>query len=423
MLGRNIGLAAASALGASAFLIPTGIAPSDTKAATFAAFSIVNPKNQVLRVPCSACLFPYNKDESVKEEAEGTEDGWFHIQSASNDVILNFTVSDAQTLELNGATVYTAKNDFRAPTIFVDQVPSSASNVEIENGAAARVSLEMTGLAVGVSSDDSSPSGDGVISLSVSPLQLESLNVKFDEVTVELLRTVEGELLILNVEHVPSRFNDLDLFKPAPGGEVEEVEEQPCGPFCRIKGAIESKIHDLKSFAHSKSSGKKPGCGGRRRPVPGGKLPSHIKPGFLHPEVQHHAEQEDKPLPPFFNGRPHHFGHPHGHHGHHRHHGFFHHFVRGALAVAVPILAGVAVGMFISVASLLIGRFVGFLWTTFVRGGRRGYESVSLDDDECVLGVADISDEKVVYVAEADLEAPPVYENAPAYEEAPKSEQ
>lgn len=414
MLGRNLGLVAASALGASAFLIPAGLAPSDDKDFAFSTFSVVNPKNQVVRVPCSACLFPYSKGEGVKEEAENPEDTWFHIQSASNDLVFNFTVSDSQSLELNGATVLNAEDVFRAPDLYLDQVPSSASNIEIENGEAPRAPLQVNSMGVGLSNDPASSSGDRLMSLHILTFGLESVTI-MEGVVVELLRTIEGELLILSVERKAGPGSEMPLFKAVVIDEVEEVEDQRCGAFCKIKSVIESKINDLKSFAHSKKPGKKPGC--NRRPFPGGKLPSHIKPGFLHPEVQH-AEEDDQPVPPFFHGgRPH-----HGHHRHHRHHGFFHYFVRGALAVAVPILAGVAVGMFISVASLLIGRFVSFLWTKFVRGGRSGYESISLDD-EAELGEAEISDEKVVYVAETDLEAPPVYENAPAYEEAQKSEQ
>ena len=64
-------------------------------------------------------------------------------------------------------------------------------------------------------------------------------------------------------------------------------------------------------------------------------------------------------------------------------------------------MAGVAVGMIVSVIGLVVGRTIGFLWIKLARGGRRG--SVSAVEN----GESDSMLEK--------MEAPPVYEDAPAY--------
>lgn len=95
-----------------------------------------------------------------------------------------------------------------------------------------------------------------------------------------------------------------------------------------------------------------------------------------------------------------------------------HAFTRGLAAVLIPTLAGVAVGMTVSLLGLMVGRLIGFLWIKYYRGGRRGYASVALDES-----TADKADaEKEVMIEEETPEAPPVYEDAPAYEEAVKAQ-
>lgn len=83
-------------------------------------------------------------------------------------------------------------------------------------------------------------------------------------------------------------------------------------------------------------------------------------------------------------------------------------------------MAGVAVGMIVSLVGLFIGRLISFLWIHFYRGGRRGYQSVSLDDEEEIAEEDDM--EKKSYVVLEQSEPLPVYEEAPAYEEIEKEE-
>lgn len=81
-------------------------------------------------------------------------------------------------------------------------------------------------------------------------------------------------------------------------------------------------------------------------------------------------------------------------------------------------MAGIAVGMTVSLVGLLVGRLIGFFWIKFYRGGRRGYASVALDETTADA----IDDEKEVMSDGKAEEAPPVYEEAPAYEEAVRDE-
>lgn len=179
-------------------------------------------------------------------------------------------------------------------------------------------------------------------------------------------------------------------------------------PLCKLKNMIESKIDQ--AMSHRGGFRKTGGCPGRKGPH-GKNLPGHIKPHLSIPG------QEDRPK--HHHGRPHHMR-PHGEHhgGHHRHgyfgHHFLHAFAKGLVAVLIPIMAGITVGMTVSLLGLVVGRFIGFLWIKLARGGRRGNASVA--QQEVVLEEGE--DKPMI----AEMEAPPVYEDAPAYEESEKEQ-
>jgi hypothetical protein len=80
----------------------------------------------------------------------------------------------------------------------------------------------------------------------------------------------------------------------------------------------------------------------------------------------------------------------------------------GVVAILIPVMAGIFVGLTVSMVGLLVGKMIGFLWIKFVRGGKRGYASVALDEETADSA----TDKKEVEHAEAT----PVYEDAPAYE-------
>ena len=90
-----------------------------------------------------------------------------------------------------------------------------------------------------------------------------------------------------------------------------------------------------------------------------------------------------------------------------------HAFAKGLVAVLIPVMAGIAVGMTVSLVGLLVGRAIAFLWIKFARGGKRGYASVAQDE---------LTAEEGDMEKEAEEEAPPMYENAPSYEEVEKEQ-
>ncbi|KAF2171797.1 hypothetical protein M409DRAFT_63374 [Zasmidium cellare ATCC 36951] len=419
MLRRAVGTTLACVLSTSAFLLPPNT-PATEAGGLAIDVPPVNTKSVALQLPCSECAFS-GKQEKI-EDVDAEDDGFVWIQGGANNVLVNITVSeDGQHLKVNGEPVYPLglQDMFHSPKIYVNQIPSSASWEDIESGNAKTTPLQVTGHGVSIMEENVvSPEGDTLIPIRHTIFELENQPVSLDEVTIQLLKTHKGELLIVHAESAapPSPRPD-DFFGPPPEdmpedflfpfppskdgppgpppadfGKHKECKNLPA-PLCKFRNIVEDKIMGM----------KKGGCHGRKGGRPHmGKLPGHIRPPHF-------------PRP---NGRPHHHGRPHhmrpyGHHGHHRHH-FMHAFTRGLAAVLIPTMAGIAVGMTVSLLGLMVGRLIGFLWIKFYRGGRRGYASVALDESS-----ADKADtEKEVMLGEEAIEPPPVYEDAPAYEEA-----
>ncbi|KAI7613727.1 hypothetical protein KC319_g20021, partial [Hortaea werneckii] len=80
-------------------------------------------------------------------------------------------------------------------------------------------------------------------------------------------------------------------------------------------------------------------------------------------------------------------------------------------SIKVDVMAGITVGMFVSLIGLVVGRLIGYLWIQLARGGRRG--SASNANREIVLEEG----EDRAMIAEIDGEAPPQYEDSPAYDD------
>lgn len=425
-MSRTAGLLAVSAcaLGASAFLIPSGVAlASITDQLTP---TTLNTKSVALQLPCSECVFSPKKSD-IKDEAE---DDIFWIQGGANAVVLNFTISqDGERLALNGEDIYPMKflDDSLAKT-YADQVPATTRWEDIRSGNARTTPLELTGSGITIeSSEEVAPAGDEMIAIKHTIFELEHQPVSIDSVSLKLLRTVAGELFIAHVETVerlPPRPNDafgrpppeemsrflppveelidgLDhsQFSPRPhhGEGATPGSTGECGmlpnALCKLRNAVEAKVHGLKSGM------RKGGCRGRPHV---GQLSGQLRPHFMRPDHPEHS------------GPPRHHGRPHHHHHHHHEHGLMHSISRGFIAVLIPTLAGIAVGMAISLFGLVIGRLISFMWIKLYRGGRRGYASVALDDT-----TIEYKSEKEVG-AEEDVESLPAYEQAPAYVEVMK---
>lgn len=403
MLRRSVGVLATCALAAEALILPAGIAPASDKDAALAP-SIINPKNRLIQLPCPACDFDSRIDD-IENDREGNGD-FYRVEGGAKSLALNFSVSaDDERLELNGVAVYPPEYHSHAYlqgiTIQLDQVSSTASDADIVSGQARTTPLGVTssGLQIG-SEEHVSSGGDVVVPIKFQIMGLENRPMDLDEVSIDLLKMANGELLILRL-YVASGQSSLPFTPPQgppppPPGPMSGLEYgKECKMLpptvCRVKNILEAKVTAIRH-----------GRFGPLRPCPGRTGPPH------HPSPDFKPGRFDLPGPPHrHHGRPHHMR-PHGHHHHaHKHH-FFHAFVRGLVAVLIPIMAGITVGLTVSLVGLLIGRSVGFFWRRVVRGGQRGQannrtEGVDVDEGKILL-------------LEDDLEALQVYEDAPAYE-------
>lgn len=407
---RSVGFVAACALGASALILPPGIAPANSDD-DGSLPSIVNPKNQLIQLPCPACAFSSKSQSSANTKHF---DDLFWIQGDANDILVNFTISDdGQALQLNGKSIY-------APTLhrtalisseplYVHQVPASASEFEIESGKAKKVPLEIT--SVGLSTEAevrASPEGDVIVQLQLNIMGIEGVFMQFDGVRIHLLKSKAGEFLILRLDVVPnevfSPFPGLPESAPSPPPDMRMPEMKECQmlptSLCKFRNMIEAKIDDMRH--------------GPPQPPPVGF--HHPPPHDLPPHINPHNLDLPPPPPSSRQGKPHHMR-PHGgyrhRHGHRGHHGYPS-FTRSVISILIPVVAGITVGLFVSLMGLLAGRLVGYCWLRLFpskrRSSRRSRRSRRAEEGRIALP--------------REIKEPlPPYEDAPAYEDAPPYEE
>lgn len=427
MFSRALGALAVISVGANAFLLPPNVNSDDLS-------TFVNPKSQALKLPCPDCVFPSKGDEKLSKEAQ-SDDGdepLFWVQGGARDVILNFSLSeDDRAVMVNDWQVYPITLDNSgSPTIV--EVAASVSLADAQERPEEATSLEVSGASISIDEEVVSTVGDKVVKVQYQVVSLEGQPISVDGAEVKLLEGTDGSLMIISVEGVK---RPLSVFDPMPPPSPHGNEKQ-CGmlpaALCRWKGLFDIKVNDLKQGLPHKLGSK--GCGGRKGPQ---RLPGHIKPHFDNFEHDNdEAQSEDGQRSSHHHERPphhdhfepaDHLDHPHGPHrgphgvhkggpsphGHHHRH-FLHRFFRAFVSVLVPVVAGITMGMFVSLLGMATGRMIAFLWIKFGRGGKRGYASVAQThaDDESQL-------EKGVVELVVD-EPLPVYEAAPAYEETAK---
>ena len=444
MRGSIAAAACCAAVGAQAFLLPPNV--PDTLDLKIDSAPVAR---WVVATPCPACAF----GRSTERTDDAEEEPQFWVQGSANDVLYEVEVAeDERSITLGDEVIYSVKDGVKAEAPFhVTQVPV-VQGPPVFSERDVRVAV--TDFTAKVQEDALMPEGDKLVTVTLKVLALEGQPMELGEVSMALLHTSEGKLVLLGVgsavdeedlmedemspptKHAhsgpppppspPPEFEDgpdVDMgipFPPPPphpphfhGGPPKFAPFGPhhgtphmnkdCmvlpGPLCRLKNLLQSKI-DAAMSGSPRFRGGHPAC--RKGPF-GGHGPM-MRPGddrFPRLGSPHHGPPAHGPL-----GHPHHMR-PHGPHGpgHHGHHlwryQFLRAFAKGLVAVLIPIMAGVTVGMGVSLLGLVIGRIIGFLWVRLVRGGRRGYASVAIEE---------------AGEEERHAEDLPRYEDAPAYE-------
>ena len=409
MIGRSAGFLAASALGATALILPPGIAPASTDDSGSLP-SIVNPKNQLIQLPCPACAFSPNG----KLAEEKDFDDLFWIQGGANDVLLNFSVSDdGLALELDGKAVYAPSCQTNAllsgERLYVHQVPATVDGFETESFESRKVPLEVT--SVGLSTEAevrASPEGDVIVQLQLHIMGLEGHFMQFDGVRIHLLQSSAGEFLILRLDVVPDSsftlFHGMPALPPHPptpptlqAPDMKSCKSLPTA-FCKFREMVQEKIDNMRQ-SHPESRPQLPKLNG-------------LPPPHMPPSINPHNLDFVAPPPHQHHGRPHHVR-PHGDHHHTGHFGF-HSLARSVISILIPVMAGITVGLLVSLLGLLVGRMIGFVWLRIYpnnhQRSRHGRHSRRLRRHYA-------ADEGKILLCEEDLEPLPRYEDAPAYEE------
>jgi hypothetical protein len=416
--------------GSSAFLLPPGISAINPQDGV----STAEEKGLALKLPCFDCVFT-SRDDDKSVEAEGDDD-LFWAQGGARDIVLNFALSDdSRALMVNDWQVYPITLDNSdQPT--VAEVAASVTLADLQEHPDEATTLAISGASISATEELISAAGDQVVKILYQVVSLEGQPVTVDAAEVRVLEGGDGSLMIISVSAVQRAGSEL-VGMPFPHpphpaeGSPKECTMLPAA-LCRFKGMVESKIMGFRQGGLYKFGGK--GCGGRKEPH---RLPGHIKPDFDHFHHSEDLEVEDdmsrdggegeesapqmhhghhpRPPPPHPHGQhgPHgmHSGstgaHRHHHHGHHH---FLHRFLGAFVSILIPVIAGITMGMFVSLLGMAAGRLIAFLWIKFRRGGKRGYASLAqteVEDNSLEKGATVVMEEEPL----------PKYEDAPAYEE------
>lgn len=396
MIGRTAGIVAASALGASALLIPSNFELEQGADLVLPEGS--GAKHALIQLPCPECAFPFKQTEGANDVEPAAEEE-FSIQGGSYSVVINMTVSEnGKTLEINGEPVFPMgiQLETMKERVYVNQVASSVSVEDVEAGKAKTTPLEVTSSGVSYQqAEHISPDGHMKMPIKHTIFALEGQQVSLDEVIIMLLKTPEGELFITEIAteaREPAQPVEDLILPPLAALDGETDCRFFSARLCQLKHMLEEKVKSMRQ-GH-RHGGKRVGCHGAKGKKAGRPhhMESHGRP--------HHMESHD------------HVDGPHG--GYH----FMHSFARGLTAVLIPTMAGVAVGMVVSLFGLCFGRLLGFLWFRHRRGGRRGYEPVRLEEGDAVAEAEAECEKKYSAAVLEQSEPLPVYEEAPSYEDA-----
>lgn len=385
MAARSLGLALAAAAAADAFLLPPSMSAEGVEP-DLSTWTLVDPNSHLLIVPCQGCKVDGSADDS--------------------NLLLNLTVgAQPGTIELGGEVVYPVDPfDMHSNPKVLEVAPDTSVADIIDDMAKYSANEDViTGWMFGSFSEKISDAGDEILTVSLDIQSIGSGHVTVPHVEFKILKNPENHMMILSSSYTE--------FEPG-----TTSTEECTTAFCSFRQAIKDRLDRLSGIAASFPKGFRPGCHKGKGAHKGTRPPVNLH----HGPNSHHDGANRQPLyedgkfkqghKPF---RGHH-GHRLDHHAHHnKFHRFMHRFYKLFIAVALPIVIGIVAGVLTYAIGMVIGCSIALIWIKFRRGGRRGYDSVALDEDDVVTKEVDIHDTP----RESFESAPPVYEHAPAYEE------
>lgn len=386
MAARSLGLAAAFGLAANAFLLPPSVSSDDIHTdSDLATWTLINPDSQPLLVPCKGC------------EVDGP---------GAENLFLNISVgSQPGTLELSGKPFY-------PPTAFITSapetmpsalaVPTGKSLADVMAQPDKYTSVPISGWKFSAHKVQTvSEDGEELLELTLNINSVNRDAVSIPSIELRVMKDTEARMNILSTS-----WSDDEQVPETP--EIGQPNEEVCeSALCQWRQFIQNKVHGMAAASHKFGSGRP--CPGRmmKDGRPHGPFGSHGPFTNMHhgPNSHHHRPIGE-------TGRPHH-RHHHGHMRHHKFHHFMHRLGRFVMTVAIPILIGIAAGVVTYAVGMVIGCAIALIWIKVFRGGKRGYASVALTEDDAAVKELEVEGDS----RESFESAPPVYEDAPAYEE------
>ncbi|GAM82714.1 hypothetical protein ANO11243_006980 [Dothideomycetidae sp. 11243] len=404
-------LAAASVMTANAMLIPPNVQVADITPK----LQVVSNEWQAITLPCPDCVLPNPQTETIEDLVGDTP---FFIQGGANSLLVNIsTLFDGKAIGLPAEyPLYPPLASFNKAS--VDMIPSDLGLQDIAKADSRRHSVKVSADSMLISEETSTPSGDVLIRIKYHIMSVDNHPVTVDAIDITCVKGANDQMTLISVDGVPSPAAFFDSLPPASHDASRPHKSRPCSLpsfVCQWRDFVEGKMAAL-SHSIPKHFGGRPGCHGRM----GGK--GHGKGKGMHKGPKHPWNDDARPHMSEGDdhkadghrgmmGKPHH---RHGagnwpHHGKHHHQpSRLHAIAHGFMMILVPIVLGASMGIAVGVVGLIVGRLIAFLWISLFRGGRRGYASVRLSEDEAEEGEArcPVHDEPL-----------PVYEDAPAYEE------
>jgi hypothetical protein len=383
---QSLGLCASLAVAASAIMIPSTVSlerlPPSNK---HGSLSLVDPYTQMLQVGCPGCAF-----------AQSTEagDGFIWTQGVENNLLLNISVgSQPETLELNGVRFYPPILSLTTepPVPYISQVPAGHSLAELRKNADTFTTkpLRLTSWSFHAGTSHTvNESGEEILTIVLQLNALERQPVSVPDITITALKNTDAQLMLLKIE---------TLQRPKTAHKCKD-NEWPV--LCKWRGIIADRLQGFRS--------KGMGMGCHKRPHGFHGRPSH--------NMHHGANSHHDGAGPMEHHRPNHGmygGHRGGHRHHHHHHSKVMSLVRVFGSILFPVILGIVAGMVTYLIGMTLGAIVAFIWLK-VRPERQ-YERVALgDDEEDDFEGGDV--EKMAFVQEQSVMAPPVYVEVEAKE-------
>jgi hypothetical protein len=373
----TLSVASMAIAGASAFMIPPNMALASD--ATVAIPSMVqDPFSTKLFAPCKGC--PY-------AQFNGKDLVW--TEGVDSSLYFNVAVNNKlDTLELNGVQIFPppppTELQIDPVTPRIAQLPSTVNLKDVQKNPEKYLAHALRATSWGMQATtvhSLKETGEEIIKIQLTIDSLENKPINMPNLVITALKNKEVHLMVLNVE----------LQKASVVGQCHGIPV-----LCRLKQIFANSVSAMRT--------KLKPC---HKP-----LPHHVSAA-----EQHKEDEVTKPNHPHHHGsatRPHHGGHKahgHGHHRHHRH-SVIHTIARILLTVAIPLMLGILAGMLTYTFGMLLGTFIGFLWTRF-RGNRDQYQPISLPEEDMTPRT---SFEERKYYDHEDVETLPIYVEVEATE-------